>query len=456
MGDGMTTLTMADVAAARIELYKRGLCPLTEADIAPKLIPVFEGPADFRYAFGGRGGTKSVGFQKMAATTVAIWDAMGRTGVVLCVREFMNSLDDSILQDIKNAIADDPWLTSVFDVGEKYVRTKSGRIKFIFAGTSVNLDSIKSKSKVLLVLAEEAESITSAAWEKIVPTVREDGSEVWAIWNPETEKSWVHKNLRMSDDPMTKGTEISWRDNPWWSEKLERVRKKAEREDPDNYDHVWEGQFKTQFKGAYYATQLREAREQGRVGFFVRDPDLMVRTYWDLGRRDFTAIWVCQFLEGEIRVLDYVEANGQNPGYYFEWLRNKGYKNCYVGLPHDGAHVNPDNPTGASYLDQALAAGFDAEIVKSGHKGAPMQRIDATRKLFPQIRFNEKNCRGGLVRLGAYRAQWNEKLDEGMGPLHDESSHSADAFGLMCVNYEPPREMEDFDYDAARAATGAW
>lgn len=449
-------LTHADIVAAKVELYKRGLCPLTEDEIAPKLIPVFEGKADFRYAFGGRGGTKSVGFQKMAATMVAIWDNMGRTGVVLCVREFMNSLDDSVLQDLKNAIVADPWLVSVFDVGEKYIRTKSGRIKFIFAGTSVNLDSIKSKSKIMLVLAEEAENIPAAAWEKIVPTVREDGSEIWAIWNPESEKSWVHKNLRLSDDPMTKGTEISWRDNPWWSEKLERLRLKSQREDPDNYDHVWEGAFKTQFKGAYYSAQLREAREQGRIGFVARDPDLMVRTYWDLGRRDHTVIWVCQFLQGEIRVINHVEANGQSPGYYFEWLRNNGYGGCYVGLPHDGAHVNPDNPTGASYLDQAIAAGFDAEIVMSGNKGAPMQRIDATRKMFPQIRISEEKCKVGLRGLAAYRANWNEKLDEGMGPLHDEASHSADAFGLMCLNYEPPRKMEEFDYDTARQATGAW
>lgn len=449
-------LTLADIGEMRVELFKRGECPLGPNEIPAKLIPVFEGDADFRGAHGGRGSGKSVAFHKMVAVHGAIFDAMGVSGVIMCVREFMNSLDDSSLQDVKAAIASDAWLTSVYEVGEKYVRTKSGRVKFIFSGTSVNLDSIKSKSKILRLVAEEAEGISSPAWEKIVPTVREEGAEIWAIWNSETEKSWVHKNIRLSSSPMVKCTEINWRDNPWWSQKLERLRLKSQEDDPDNYDHVWEGAMKTQFKGAYYASQLKKARDEGRVGFFARDPDLMVRTYWDLGRRDHTAIWVCQFLQGELRILGHMEANGQSPGYYFEWLRNKGYAGCYVGLPHDGAHVNPDNPTGASYVDQAIAAGFDAEIVKSGNKGAPMQRIDATRKLFPQIRFNEDACRAGLQSLASYRANWNDKLDEGMGPLHDEASHSADAFGLMCLNYEEPRRMEDFNFDDASRYSGAW
>lgn len=450
------TYTIADCAAAAIEMYKRGWCPLTDKEIPPKLIPVFEGKADFRFAYGGRGSGKSWAFAKMAAVRGAIWDQEKRSGIILCVREFMNSLEDSSFQDIKNAILTDPWLESVYEVGEKYIRTKSGRIRFIFNGTSVNLDSIKSKSKILLCWAEEAEGVPAAAWEKIVPTVREEGSEIWATWNPETEKSWVHKNLRAVDNPLVKGCGINWRDNPFWTDKLERMRLMAQENDPDNYEHVWEGEFKTQFKGAYYASHLQAARKDGRVGFFARDPDLMVRTYWDLGRRDHTAIWVCQFLQGELRVLAHMEANGQSPGYYFEWLRKNGYAGCYVGLPHDGAHVNPDNPTGASYEDQAIAAGFDAEIVKSGNKGAPMQRIDAARKLFPQIRFNAETCRGGLQALASYRANWNDKLDEGMGPLHDEASHSADAFGLMCLNYEEPRKMEEFNFDDAAAYSGSW
>lgn len=459
MGGCMTTLTMADVAAARIELHKRKLCPLTEADIAPKLIPVFEGEADFRFAHGGRGSSKSVGFHKMAATLGAIWDAMGKTGVILCIREFMNSLDDSSLQDVKSAIQADAWLTSVYDVGEKYVRTKSGRIKFIFAGTSVNLDSIKSKAKVLLVVAEEAENIPGPAWEKIVPTVREEGSEIWAIYNPETEKSWVHKNLRMSKDPMTKGVEINFRDNPWWNSKLERLRVKSMNEDPDNYGHIWEGEFKTAFQGSYYAAHLTQAEvaRPKRITSLTADPLMTIRAYWDIGgtgqKADATAIWIVQFVGQNIYVLDHYEAVGQPLSTHVAWLRKNGYEDALCILPHDG--VNHEKIYKVTYESALREAGFAVRVIPNQGAGAAMLRVEAARRLFPRIWFNEETTLSGRTALRAYREKWDENRNVGLGPLHDWSSNSADSFGLMCIDWEEPR-VQKKKSSGRPGGSGSW
>lgn len=434
-------ITAADIVNAKIELYKRGLCPLGPNEIAPKLIPVFEGKADFRYAFGGRGGTKSVGFQKMAATTVAIWDSMGISGVVLCIRQFMNSLDDSILQDLKNAIAADPWLTSVYEVGENYIRTKSRRIKFIFAGTSVNLGSIKSKSKILLVLAEEAEDITASAWEKIVPTVREEGSEIWAIYNPESEKSWVHKNLRMSTDPMVKGTQIGWQDNPWWSEKLERLRLKSMADDPDNYGHVWEGEFKTTFKGSYYSAHLTMAEKTGRITTVARDPLMTTRAYWDIGgtgqKADATAIWIVQFIGQNIHWLDHYEAVGQPLATHVAWLRKNGYDDALCILPHDGG--NHEKVYKVTFESALREAGFAVRTIPNQGAGAALLRVEAMRRLFPRMWFNEATTGAGRAALRAYREKWSEERDVGLGPLHDWASNSSDAAGLATIDYEAPK-----------------
>lgn len=436
-------LTLADIGSMRVELYNRGLCPLGPNDIAPKLMPVFEGDADFRFAFGGRGGTKSVGFQKMAATTVAIWDAMGVTGVVLCVRQFMNSLEDSILQDLKNAIAEDPWLSSVYEVGETYIRTKSRRIKFIFAGTSVNLGSIKSKSRILLVLAEEAEDIPGGAWEKIIPTVREEGSEIWAIWNPDSEKSWVHKNLRMSTDPMVKGTQIGWQDNPWWSDKLERLRLKAKADDPDNYAHVWEGEFKTAFKGSYYATHLDDAKNQGRITNLARDRLMTTRAYWDIGgtgqKADATAVWIVQFVGQQINWLDHYEAVGQPLATHVEWLRSNGYENALCVLPHDG--VNHEKIYKITYESALREAGFEVRTIPNQGAGAALLRVEAMRRQFGRMWFNEATTASGLAALRAYREKWHEERDVGLGPLHDWASNSADAAGLVAIDYEAPKKQ---------------
>lgn len=452
------SITAATIVDAKIELHKRGLCPLTTADIIPKLIPVFEGKADFRFAYGGRGSAKSVGFHKMAATMGAIWDRLGKSGVILCIREFMNSLEDSSLQDVKSAIEADPWLSSVYEVGEKYVRTKSGRIKFLFAGTSVNLNSIKSKSKILLVVAEEAENIPGDAWEKIVPTVREEDSEIWAIYNPETENSWVHKNLRLSKDPMTKGVEVNWTDNTWWTQKLERLRLKSLAEDPDNYDHIWEGAFKTVFKGAYFAEHIRQAEKEGRVGVVSADPLMDYRAFWDLGgtgnKADACTIWIEQWVGQMINVLNYYEVVGQPMAAHVAWLRSKGYENAICYLPHDGRkHDTVYRVTPESAL---IEAGFRVETVPNQGAGAANMRIEALRRHFGKMWFNEATTKHGLARLRAYHEKWDDKRNIGLGPDHDDASHGADSKGLAAICYEDPARLSFGDGDIEVENYAGW
>lgn len=433
--------TAADIVAAKIELHRRGLCPLGPNEIAPKLIPVFQGPADIRAAHGGRGGAKSVGFTKMLTTRGAIFDAIGVSGVILCIREFMNSLDDSSLQDIKNAILADPWLSSVYEVGEKYIRTKSGRIKFIFSGTSVNLSSIKSKSRILICFAEEAEYIGSDAWEKLIPTIREEGSELWLIYNPETERAWVHKNVRMADDPMIKCVEINWRDNPWFTSKMDRDRLRSKENDPDNYDHIWEGGFKTVYKGSYYSRDLTKARVDGRITDVPHDPLMTYRAYWDIGgtsaKADACTIWIAQFIGQKINVLDYYEAIGQPLATHVNWLRSKGYDQALCVLPHDG--VKHDAVYSVTYESELRRAGFNVEVVPNQGTGAANMRIEAARRLFGKMWFADAPTEPGRKALAAYHENWDEDRGIGRGPVHDWSSHGADSFGLMAVHYEEPK-----------------
>ena len=72
--------------------------------LPPKLIPVFTGEADVRGAYGGRGSGKTRSFAKMTAVRAHMWAQAGRSGQILCTRQFMNSLDDSSLEEIKEAI----------------------------------------------------------------------------------------------------------------------------------------------------------------------------------------------------------------------------------------------------------------------------------------------------------------------------------------------------------------
>ena len=73
------------------------------------------------------------------------------------------------------------------------------------------------------------------------------------------------------------------------------------------------------------------------------------------------------------------------------------------------------------------------------------QRIEAARRLFPSIRFNEATTQPGIDALGWYHEKRDEARNVGLGPEHDWASHGADAFGLMCVAYEEPRAKRRTD-----------
>jgi phage terminase large subunit len=76
----------------------------------------------------------------------------------------LNSLADSSFAEVKAAIASESWLTAFFHVGETYIRTNCRRISLVFAGFRYNLDSIKSKAKILLLWVDEAEPVSANAW----------------------------------------------------------------------------------------------------------------------------------------------------------------------------------------------------------------------------------------------------------------------------------------------------
>jgi len=198
-------------------------------------------------AHGGRGSAKTRTFATMLCFKALEFAGRGITGVILCCREFMVSLDDSSMQELKEAIANDDVLRENFDVGEKYIRTKCRKIRFIFRGMDRNLNSIKSTSRILICWVDEAEGVSHKAWSKLIPTLRTEAkdfsSQLWVTWNPENEDSEVETRFRKSDDPKIKIIEINWRDNPWFPDVLNRERLRHLENDPSTYYHVWEGEY---------------------------------------------------------------------------------------------------------------------------------------------------------------------------------------------------------------------
>lgn len=217
--------------------------------LPPKLIPVFQGPARYRGAYGGRGSAKTRSFALMTAIDGYRLGRAGVSGIILCAREHLVNLDESSMEEVKQAIHSVPWLAAYYEMGEKYIRSKDGRIKYAFTGLRHNLGGVKSKARILRAWVDEAEHVGENAWRTFIPTVRDQdpggawASEIWATWNPEDQFSATNQRFRENPPDDAKIVELNWRDNPWFPQVLEQERLEDYRKRPDSYDHVWEGAY---------------------------------------------------------------------------------------------------------------------------------------------------------------------------------------------------------------------
>ena len=410
-------------------------------DVPDKLVNVFDGPARYRVAWGGRGSGKTRTFAIMAAVHGARAAIAGKQGIILCAREFMNTLADSSFSEVAAAIDGDDWLRSQYEVGKEYIRTRCGRVEFSFAGLRHNLNSIKSKALILLCWVDEAERVSEQAWQVLIPTVREDASEIWVTWNPERKGSATDKRFRNSTDEDVRGAEVNWRDNPWFPFVLEKERQRDFRDRPDQYEHIWEGGYATAAVGAYYAASLLLAKSEKRIMRVTRDPLMTIRSHHDIGGRgakaDAYSIWISQWVGREIRVIDHYTAVGQPLSAHVAWMKQKGYEGAEIVLPHDGDN---DGGPSESWADAWRTAGFrTVKVIPNQGPGAAMYRIEQARRWFPRMVFDEENTADGRISLGMYAPKISKETGADLGPNHDVYSHDADSFGLMACDYREPK-----------------
>jgi phage terminase large subunit len=164
------------------------------------------------------------------------------------------------MEEIKGAIRAEPWLADYFDIGEKYIRTRNRRISYAFAGLRHNLDSIKSKARIIGNWTDEAENVSEVAWRKLIPTIREEGdgwlAENWISYNPESAESATHRRFVASPPDDCIVTDVNWRDNPWFPDILSKQRLEDQRIRPEVYDHIWEGAFLTMTDAQIFASKF--------------------------------------------------------------------------------------------------------------------------------------------------------------------------------------------------------
>lgn len=408
---------------------------------AEVFLPLLQ-PARYKGAHGGRGSGKSHFFGEHL-----VEECLANPGTrAVCIREVQKTLADSSKALIETKIRD-LGVGSHFNITDKRIDTP-GDGQIIFQGMQDHTaESIKSLEGFRIAWVEEAQTLSQRSLSLLRPTIRADNSEIWAGWNPRRKTDAIDEFLRAKKPDNAIVVQANWKDNPWFPNVLEDERQLDLKRYPERYEHIWEGAYATAFEGAYFSKVLLDAKREGRIGKVSADPLLPVRAFIDIGGSGATAdafvIWVVQWVAQEIRVLDYYESVGQVLAYHVQWLRSRGWENAIIYLPHDG--VNENSITGKRYADHLKDAGFTVEPpVPNQGRGAASMRVEAVRRVFPKVWFNEATTEAGRDALGYYHERKDEQRNVGLGPEHDWSSHAADAFGLMAICYREPTGEANF------------
>lgn len=401
-----------------------------QAEIPKKLRFLFE-PARYKVAYGGRGGSKSWGFA----------DALLLQGVakplrILCAREIQKSLSESVHQLLKDRIVA-LGLSVNYEVLETEIRGRNGTL-ILFAGLRHNVNNIKSKEGIDIVWVEEAQTVSKASWETLIPTIRKEGSEIWVSFNPELETDETYRRFVANPPPSAKVVKINWSDNPWFPEVLRAEKDHLKETDPDSYLTVWEGNCRQWLDGAVYANEIRKATQDGRICRVGYDSSKPVHTYWDLGEADMTAITFVQRVGLQWNVIDYYENSGHKLLHYLKELQSRPYVYGTDWLPHDAENSTVGSPK--TIVQQVREFGRKALIVP---KLSIANGINAARTIFDNCWFDEAKCEGLLHCLRHYQYRIDdEKGTRSKEPLHNWASHGADSFRYFAVAAKEGEKMK--------------
>lgn len=196
--------------------------------------------------------------------------------------------------------------------------------------------------------------------------------------------------------------------------------------------------FQQSIEGAYYAQQFTKLYAAQRIGTLPDNSHLPVMTFWDIGVGDSTAIWFVRQVGNEYHVIDFYQNSGEGLRHYMKVLKDKGYTYSEHWGPHD--IDNREFGSDAKTRREMAREGYeiDGQHYRMTFQVVPKigvdDGIDQAREILGLCAFDEAKCEEGITALENYRKEWDDKKGCWKDrPLHDWSSHAADAFRYFAV-----------------------
>lgn len=387
-------------------------------------------PVRYRVLYGGRGSGKSWGI----ARALVVLGAQ-KSLRVLCARELQNSIRDSVHKVLCDQI-DALGLSKFYQIEQSRIYCPSTGSEFSFEGIRNNITKIKSYEGIDICWVEEADKVTKNSWEVLIPTIRKVGSEIWVSFNPNLETDDTYQRFILHPPSNAIVQKVNWKDNPFFSPVLMQEMIDLKTRDKDAYLHVWMGECRKSLEGAVYAEELRDCAEEGRIAYVPHHSSSSVNLYLDLGRSDSTSIIFEQYVGMQRRIIDFYENRLKGLDHYIHILRTRRgsggelyeYGTCW--LPHDARAKTLGSKK--SIEEQMRDAGFNVRIVPRLSK---FDGIIAARGIFSTCWFDAARCEKGLLHALRHYHYAEDANTETLSkePVHDWSSHAADAFRYMAI-----------------------
>ena len=345
-----------------------------------------------------------------------------------------------------------PELVSSMNSTEMRVTFKNGS-QYQVVGTD-DINSLVGTNPIGCIFSEYSLH-DPAAWDYIRPILLENGG--WALFiytargrnHGYTLVEMAKKNKKWFYEVSMAGSDGTRKEDgkPVFSdEQIQEERDSGMPEEMIQQEYFCS--FDSPFIGSYYGPQMLSLERLGDrlLDDLPYDPKLPVETWWDLGMDDSTTIWFVQKYGTEIRLIDYYENSGEGLHHYAKVLAGQATEGEHRSEYFYGRHIAPHDievrelGTGKSRREVARGLGIKFTVGKI-HEVS--DGIEAVRTTLPRCYFNMKRCQRGVEALRQYRKSYDEvnKVFRNH-PLHDWTSHGADAFRIGAMATKEKMRMD--------------
>lgn len=384
---------------------------------------------------------RRTGKDKTDFAAIVVKKALERVGVYFYIfptySQGKKVLRDGIDKDWMKVLDHIPkQLVKRKDSTDMIIELKNWSIIQIVGTDGKNIDRLVGTNPVWVVFSEYSLQ-NPRAWDLLRPILMENGW--WAVFNftPRWENhafdlyEMARQNPKRFCQLLTVNDTKDHNGNRIVTDEMIQEERNSGM-DEDLLQQEYYVSFEALNQGAYYNKQIKKAKEDWRFTVVPYEEALLVDTFWDLWVNDTNAIWCVQHINREIRIIDYIEWNGEWMTYYLWELKSKPYKYGKHYFPHD---IKVREYTSGKSREETLREMGITNIDVVDNLSIE-DWIDAVRRIFQYCIFDKDRCKLWIDALKDYHHEYDEMRKTFKStPDHNWASNWADAFRYFAVTY---------------------